>query len=293
MWSSLDRLASRATLRSLAGLHHLTYTLISVVDIWMVAAAPRGTATDGGGEVTPTKTRGHLRPRSGSGSGSGPSLGSGDHPHPVLPYDRAHGIVWDAVSSMESGSLLLLASTLPALRELGMTILGLARRLRTLLSDPIVNHSALARTNSAETMSTTASTTSTHPWTPRVSVSGSGLGRGVEGAVGKAPHAATGTTGMGMGTVRVPFPTPSLLDVIELEGDDVATDCYWDIGDYSDLWRVERAVPPHVTFASLLVSGGTALDDPDQRRWYRVVNEIAKRAVEAGSPGLDMCLEQV
>ena len=68
-----------------------------------------------------------------------------------------------------------------------------------------------------------------------------------------------------MGTVRVPFPTPSLLDVIELEGDDVATDCYWDIGDYSDLWRVERAVPPHVTFASLLVSGGTALDDPDQR----------------------------
>jgi hypothetical protein len=43
-----------------------------------------------------------------------------------------------------------------------------------------------------------------------------------------------------------------IMDVLEEVGSDVARRCYWDFGDWSDLWRETKRVPLDVT---LLVSG--------------------------------------
>jgi hypothetical protein len=37
------------------------------------------------------------------------------------------------------------------------------------------------------------------------------------------------------------------MDVLEEVGDDVARRCYWDFGDWSDLWRETKHVPNAVT----------------------------------------------
>lgn len=34
-----------------------------------------------------------------------------------------------------------------------------------------------------------------------------------------------------------------LMDVLDEVGDDVARRCYWDFGDWSDLWRETKHVP--------------------------------------------------
>jgi hypothetical protein len=47
------------------------------------------------------------------------------------------------------------------------------------------------------------------------------------------------------------------MDVLEEVGSDVARRCYWDFGDWSDLWRETKHVPLDV---SLLVSGLMHLD---------------------------------
>jgi len=46
------------------------------------------------------------------------------------------------------------------------------------------------------------------------------------------------------------------MDVLEEVGDDVARRCYWDFGDWSDLWRETRHVPSGV---SLKVRAGSDL----------------------------------
>lgn len=38
-----------------------------------------------------------------------------------------------------------------------------------------------------------------------------------------------------------------IMDVLEEVGADVARRCYWDFGDWSDLWRETKHVPPDVT----------------------------------------------
>lgn len=46
------------------------------------------------------------------------------------------------------------------------------------------------------------------------------------------------------------------MDVLEEVGDDVARRCYWDFGDWSDLWRETKHVPSGV---SLKVRTGSHL----------------------------------
>ena len=38
-----------------------------------------------------------------------------------------------------------------------------------------------------------------------------------------------------------------VMDVLEEVGDDVARRCYWDFGDWSDLWRDTKLVPTGVS----------------------------------------------
>lgn len=46
-----------------------------------------------------------------------------------------------------------------------------------------------------------------------------------------------------------------VMDVVEEVGDDVARRCYWDFGDWSDLWRETKHVPNAVSLqVSSLVS---------------------------------------
>ncbi|KAI8469209.1 MAG: cell morphogenesis central region-domain-containing protein [Monoraphidium minutum] len=71
-----------------------------------------------------------------------------------------------------------------------------------------------------------------------------------------------------------PEATTYLMDVLEEVGGDAARRCYWDFGDWSDVWRDARPAPPDVGLESLM----PASDDVGCLRWARVTIEIVRAA---------------
>ncbi|GMH33034.1 hypothetical protein BSKO_00868 [Bryopsis sp. KO-2023] len=65
-------------------------------------------------------------------------------------------------------------------------------------------------------------------------------------------------------------------DMLDEMGSDIVARCYWDFGDWSDLWRRWRPVPEGVSIADVLRCDG----DPSVAsiRWSRCLSEIAKEA---------------
>ncbi|WIA40102.1 hypothetical protein OEZ86_013510 [Tetradesmus obliquus] len=65
-----------------------------------------------------------------------------------------------------------------------------------------------------------------------------------------------------------------VMDVLEEVGVDVARRCFWDFGDWSDLWRDTKHVPLDVTLQSVMA----ASDEVGGLRWMRCVVELARAA---------------
>eukprot|EP00775_Hariotina_reticulata_P013221 gene13221-13351_t len=65
-----------------------------------------------------------------------------------------------------------------------------------------------------------------------------------------------------------------IMDVLEEVGADVARRCYWDFGDWSDLWRETKQVPLDVGLNSVMA----ASDEVGRLRWMRCLVELARAA---------------
>lgn len=66
----------------------------------------------------------------------------------------------------------------------------------------------------------------------------------------------------------------TLMDVLDEVGDDTARACFWAFGDWSDLWREAKPVPPGVDLAGVM----RGADDVGQLRWTRCALELSRAA---------------
>jgi hypothetical protein len=80
----------------------------------------------------------------------------------------------------------------------------------------------------------------------------------------------TATSAAGLGVLEVPGAGVTyLMDVLEEVGSDAARRCYWDFGDWSDIWRETKPVPAAVTLEVRILRICKALVCND---WTRLTN---------------------